>query len=232
MVNLVVIYALTIHAQKTIARFYSNIMREIRAELEYFRVGFYGAGFPAFLKVTMATNTVCTCCLKWCTRPSVMCPSPPSPPTPKNKVFIFRGHQYEKLHDFNTRLALQFPNAKVSIASNTFNQPVLRGTLYLQLSPPSLSLSLSPSPTLQLYTQFMTTLEVPGLEILESNEQCNHSIAVANDDTCVYVIYVFLGCPPPDIQACWVDPLPERDTMAKFEGKSVAEPIARLVIGR
>ena len=50
--------ALTTHTQKTIARFYSNIMREIRAELEYFRVGFYGAGFPAFLKVTMATSTV------------------------------------------------------------------------------------------------------------------------------------------------------------------------------
>jgi len=40
-----------ISTQKTIARFYSNIVREIRAELEYFRVGFYGAGFPPFLKV-------------------------------------------------------------------------------------------------------------------------------------------------------------------------------------
>ena len=38
--------------------------------------------------------------------------------------------------------------------------------------------------------------------------------------------------PPPDIQACWVDPMPERDTMAKFEGKSVAEPIARWGGGR
>lgn len=40
-----------ISTQKTIARLYSNIVREIRAELEYFRVGFYGAGFPPFLKV-------------------------------------------------------------------------------------------------------------------------------------------------------------------------------------
>lgn len=30
-----------------------------------------------------------------------------------------------------------------------------------------------------------------------------------------------------DIQSCWVDPIPERDTMVKFEGKNVAEQIAR-----
>ena len=65
--------------QQKIARFYLNIVREIRAEPEYFRVGFYG-GFPPFLR---------------------------------NKVFIFRGHEYEKLSDFNTRLAVQFTNAKV-----------------------------------------------------------------------------------------------------------------------
>lgn len=31
----------------------------------------------------------------------------------QNKVFIFRGYEFEKLSDFNTRLAQQFPNAKV-----------------------------------------------------------------------------------------------------------------------
>lgn len=67
--------------QKTISRFYSNILCEIRAEPEYFRVGFYG-GFPPFLK---------------------------------NKVFIFRGHEYEKLSDFNARMSTQFPNAKVEL---------------------------------------------------------------------------------------------------------------------
>ena len=35
--------------QQTISKFYSNIVREIRAEPEYFRVGFFG-GFPPFLK--------------------------------------------------------------------------------------------------------------------------------------------------------------------------------------
>ena len=68
-----------ISPQNTIARFYSNIVREIRAESEYFRVGYYG-GFPPFLK---------------------------------SKVFIFRGHEYEKLADFNSRMSNLFPNAKV-----------------------------------------------------------------------------------------------------------------------
>ena len=36
--------------QQTIARFYAHITRELRAEPEYFRVGFFG-GFPTFLKV-------------------------------------------------------------------------------------------------------------------------------------------------------------------------------------
>ena len=31
----------------------------------------------------------------------------------QNKVFIFRGQEYEKLADFNTRLSSQFPSAKV-----------------------------------------------------------------------------------------------------------------------
>ncbi len=63
------------------AKFYSSILREIRAESEYFRVGFYG-GFPPFLK---------------------------------NKVFIFRGQEYEKLSDFNNRITAQFTNAKVCV---------------------------------------------------------------------------------------------------------------------
>ena len=67
--------------QKTISKFYSNILQEIRAESEYFRVGFYG-GFPPFLK---------------------------------NKVFIYKGHEYEKLSDFNARISSQFPNAKVGV---------------------------------------------------------------------------------------------------------------------
>ena len=39
----------SLHLQQKIAQYYSKIVREIRAEPEYFRVGFYG-GFPPFLK--------------------------------------------------------------------------------------------------------------------------------------------------------------------------------------
>jgi dedicator of cytokinesis protein 1 len=35
---------------KKMAIFYSNIIDQMRAEPEYFRVGFYGRGFPAFLQ--------------------------------------------------------------------------------------------------------------------------------------------------------------------------------------
>ena len=35
---------------KRIAVFYSNIVEEVRASPEYFRVGFYGRGFPKFIQ--------------------------------------------------------------------------------------------------------------------------------------------------------------------------------------
>lgn len=49
----------------------------------------------------------------------------------QNKVFIFRGHEFEKLAEFNARLYSIFPNAR-----------------------------------------FMKTLETPGLNIMESPDQC------------------------------------------------------------
>ena len=49
----------------------------------------------------------------------------------QNKVFIFRGHEFEKLAEFNARLYTIFPN-----------------------------------------TRFMKTLETPGLDIMESRDQC------------------------------------------------------------
>ncbi|XP_028968827.1 dedicator of cytokinesis protein 1 [Galendromus occidentalis] len=61
-----------------ISTFYDNIMKVLRPEPEYFRVGYYGRGFPAFLQ---------------------------------NKVFVYRGKEYERLADFSARLLNQFPNA-------------------------------------------------------------------------------------------------------------------------
>jgi dedicator of cytokinesis protein 1 len=61
------------------ATLYDHIIHQVRHEPEYFRVAFYGRGFPAFLQ---------------------------------NKIFVFRGKEYERLSEFSNRIMLQFPNAE------------------------------------------------------------------------------------------------------------------------
>ncbi|KAI8499441.1 Dedicator of cytokinesis protein 2 [Branchiostoma belcheri] len=61
------------------AMFYDNIMKTMRPDPEYFRVGYFGQGYPSFLR---------------------------------NKVFIYRGKEYERLGDFTSRLLSQFPHAQ------------------------------------------------------------------------------------------------------------------------
>ncbi|XP_066499571.1 dedicator of cytokinesis protein 5 isoform X2 [Hoplias malabaricus] len=60
------------------AQFYENIMHAMRPQPEYFAVGYYGQGFPPFLR---------------------------------NKLFIYRGKEYEWLEDFSLKVLSQFPNA-------------------------------------------------------------------------------------------------------------------------
>uniref|UniRef100_A0A6Q2Y4B6 Dedicator of cytokinesis 1 n=1 Tax=Esox lucius TaxID=8010 RepID=A0A6Q2Y4B6_ESOLU len=60
------------------AQFYENIVKVIRPKPDYFAVGYYGLGFPSFLR---------------------------------NKMFIYRGKEYERREDFEARLLTQFPNA-------------------------------------------------------------------------------------------------------------------------
>lgn len=117
--------------QQTISRFYSSILRDVRAEPMYFRVGFYG-GFPPFLKVRYYRITILLwqTCVDMCTvvlHPFthiivhvcsyLSCWYFLSPPVhePKNKAFIFRGHEFEKLSDFNARLSVTHPQAKVCL---------------------------------------------------------------------------------------------------------------------
>lgn len=38
------------HLYITMAKFYDSIMKNMRPEPEYFRVGFYGRGFPGYLQ--------------------------------------------------------------------------------------------------------------------------------------------------------------------------------------
>ncbi|XP_042527361.1 LOW QUALITY PROTEIN: dedicator of cytokinesis protein 2-like [Dipodomys spectabilis] len=61
------------------AKLYENIMRVLRPRPDYFAVGYYGQGFPSFLR---------------------------------NKVFIYRGKEYERREDFQAQLLSQFPNAE------------------------------------------------------------------------------------------------------------------------
>lgn len=61
------------------ALFYENIIKAMRPQPEYFAVGYYGQGFPSFLR---------------------------------NKIFIYRGKEYERREDFSLRLLTQFPNAE------------------------------------------------------------------------------------------------------------------------
>ncbi|KAM7141237.1 dedicator of cytokinesis protein 5 isoform 1-T1 [Molossus nigricans] len=67
------------HLLKKRASFYENIIKAMRPQPEYFAVGYYGQGFPSFLR---------------------------------NKIFIYRGKEYEKREDFSLRLLTQFPNAE------------------------------------------------------------------------------------------------------------------------
>uniref|UniRef100_A0AAQ4S3L5 Dedicator of cytokinesis 1 n=1 Tax=Gasterosteus aculeatus aculeatus TaxID=481459 RepID=A0AAQ4S3L5_GASAC len=61
------------------AQFYENIVKVIRPKPDYFAVGYYGMGFPSFLR---------------------------------NKMFSYRGKEYERREDFEARLLTQFPNAE------------------------------------------------------------------------------------------------------------------------
>lgn len=42
------------------AKFYDNIITQVRGEPEYFRVAFYGKGFPTFLKVRVILGLTTT----------------------------------------------------------------------------------------------------------------------------------------------------------------------------
>ena len=41
--------------QKKQAQFYENIVKVIRPKPDYFAVGYYGQGFPTFLRVTLGS---------------------------------------------------------------------------------------------------------------------------------------------------------------------------------
>ncbi|KRT78981.1 hypothetical protein AMK59_8498 [Oryctes borbonicus] len=64
---------------RRMADFYDSIMKKMRSKPEYFRVGYFGLGFPKFLQ---------------------------------NKIFVYRGKDYERISEFSSRILNEFPHAQ------------------------------------------------------------------------------------------------------------------------
>nr|CAD7403082.1 unnamed protein product [Timema cristinae] len=74
---------------RTQANFFDNILTQLRPEPEYFRVGFYGLSFPLFVRGESTTLFV------------------------RNKLFVYRGLEYERIGAFTQRLQTEFPSAQI-----------------------------------------------------------------------------------------------------------------------
>ncbi|CAG2058639.1 unnamed protein product, partial [Timema podura] len=121
---------------KRMSQFYDSIMKQIRPEPEYFRVAFYGRGFPAFLQnkevvlrgshsslmssdgmKPRSGNLVVT--INFLERAAITSLSSGSnvKSDPSHvrllQVFVYRGKEYERLSDFCSRTLNQLPNAEL-----------------------------------------------------------------------------------------------------------------------
>uniref|UniRef100_A0A8C4V4C9 Dedicator of cytokinesis protein 2 n=1 Tax=Falco tinnunculus TaxID=100819 RepID=A0A8C4V4C9_FALTI len=96
------------------AKFYEKILKVLRPSPDYFAVGYYGQGFPTFLR---------------------------------NKVFIYRGKEYERREDFEMQLLSPFPSAEK-----------LKST-----SPPGQDITGSPGQYIQCFTVGPLPCSAPSL---------------------------------------------------------------------
>ncbi|XP_055375365.1 dedicator of cytokinesis protein 3 [Condylostylus longicornis] len=84
------------------AKFFLNIINQLRPEPEYFRVGFYGMNFPLFLR---------------------------------NKQFVYRGLEYERIGAFTQRIQIEFPQSQVLTKNSTPDKSImLSNNQYIQIS--------------------------------------------------------------------------------------------------
>ncbi|XP_076362645.1 dedicator of cytokinesis protein 3-like isoform X4 [Tachypleus tridentatus] len=94
-------YARLSSVLKTQAKFLDNILSQLRPEPEYFRVGFYGIGFPLFLR---------------------------------NKVFVYRGLEYERVGAFTQRLQTEFPQAQFLMKNTPPDESIMNSDgQYIQI---------------------------------------------------------------------------------------------------
>lgn len=84
------------------AKFFDNILTQLRPEPEYFRVGFYGLSFPLFVR---------------------------------NKLFVYRGLEYERIGAFTQRLQTEFPSAQILTKNTPPDDSILHGDgQFIQIS--------------------------------------------------------------------------------------------------
>ncbi|XP_017786650.1 PREDICTED: dedicator of cytokinesis protein 3 isoform X2 [Nicrophorus vespilloides] len=74
------------------AKFFDNILQQLRPEPEYFRVGFYGLSFPLFVR---------------------------------NKQFVYRGLEYERIGAFTQRLQTEFPSAQILMKNTPPSESII-----------------------------------------------------------------------------------------------------------
>lgn len=98
---------------KTEAKFYDNILIQLRPEPEYFRVGFYGLNFPLFVRVRyfLVRHNI-HICIKHTTL--------------QNKLFVYRGLEYERIGAFTQRLQTEFPSAQVLMKNTPPDDSIMK----------------------------------------------------------------------------------------------------------
>lgn len=86
--------------------FFVNILTKVRPTPYYYRVGFFGMGFPNFVRVNMFA--IDRKYIRNFYNFSIQTSNPQ-----QNKQFIFRGNYYERLDEFIQRLKTDFPDAQM-----------------------------------------------------------------------------------------------------------------------
>nr|CAD7460974.1 unnamed protein product [Timema tahoe] len=95
---------------RTQANFFDNILTQLRPEPEYFRVGFYGLSFPLFVRVSLLLS---------------VCQGESATLFVRNKLFVYRGLEYERIGAFTQRLQTEFPSAQILMKNSPPDDSVI-----------------------------------------------------------------------------------------------------------
>lgn len=105
------------------AKFFQNILTQLRPEPEYFRVGFYGTGFPLFVRVSPLSRFIS---IFFSYKTNFIF---------QNKQFVYRGLEYERIGTFTQRLQTEFPQAQILTKNSPPDKSILSAPeQYIQIS--------------------------------------------------------------------------------------------------